>query len=144
MIEKINQVPSAANVSSQSADRLGESADLNVHPAVHLEVIDSATAIAAQNAGGVSVVHHHDGAIFFRQIAKPGQRTDIAVHGEHAISDQQLLAGLIFDAGQLRLGVRNILVLEHQNFCAREPRAIDDRGVIQLVRDDEVVFAQHR
>ena len=37
----------------------------------------------------------------------------------------------------------HVLVAEHQNLGLREPCAVDDRGVIQRVRDDEIIFAQH-
>ena len=43
---------------------------------------------------------------------KRGQRADVAVHGENAVGDQQLVAGLVFDAGQLFFGMRHIFVAE--------------------------------
>ena len=73
-----------------------------------------------------------------------GQRADVAVHGKDAVGDQQLLAGLVFDAGQLLFRLGDVLVLEDQNLGARQARAVDDRGMVQLVGDDEVFFAQHR
>jgi hypothetical protein len=42
------------------------------------------------------VVDHHDGAVFFRQIAQPRQRPNVTIHGKHAVGDQQLLARLVF------------------------------------------------
>ena len=45
---------------------------------------------------------------------------------------------------KLLFGVRDIFVVEDKNFGAGQTRAVDDRGVIELVGDDEVVFAQHR
>ena len=80
---------------------------------------------------------------FSASVAQPGQRADVAVHGEDAVGDQQLLAGLIFDAGQLFFGVGDVFVAEHQNLCPRQARAVDDRGVVQRIGDDEIVFAQH-
>ena len=68
------------------------------------EVIDRPTAIASQHAGRVRVVNHHDGAIFFRQIAQRGQRANVAIHGEDAVADQQLAPRLVLDAGEFRLG----------------------------------------
>ena len=65
------------------------------------------------------VVDHHDGAVFFGDVAQAGQRADIAVHGEDAVGDQQLLAGLILNAGQLLFGVGDVFVAEDQNLCLR-------------------------
>jgi hypothetical protein len=43
------------------------------------------------------------GAVFFRQVAKRGQRTDVAIHGRDAVADKQLLARLVFDSRLLNL-----------------------------------------
>ena len=50
----------------------------------------------------------------------------------------------MLDAGQLLLGMANIFMPEDQNFRFGQPRSVDDGSMIQLVRDDEIVFAQHR
>src|SRR5258708_9313867 len=42
-----------------------------------------AAPIAAEDAGGVRIINHHDGAVFLCQIAQAGQRSDIAVHRKH-------------------------------------------------------------
>ena len=74
---------------------------------------------------------------------KRGQRADVAVHGEDAVGDQQFLAGLVLNAGQLLFRVRDVFVAEYQNLRLREARAVDDRGVIQRVGDDEIVLAEN-
>ena len=89
------------------------------------------------------VVDHHDRSVFFGEVAERGQRADVSVHREDAVGDQQLLAGFGLDAGKLFLGVRDVFVAEDENLRLREARAVDDRGVIQRVGDDEVVFAEH-
>jgi hypothetical protein len=75
---------------------------------------------------------------------RAGQRADIAIHGENAVGDQQLLARLVFDAGQLLFGVGDVFMAEDQDLGFREPRAVDDGGVVQRVGDDEIVLAQDR
>ncbi len=67
MVEKLDQVARAANVAAQRADGLRQRAHLHVDAAVQVEVIDGAAPVAAQHAGGVRVVDHHDGAVFFGQ-----------------------------------------------------------------------------
>ena len=90
------------------------------------------------------VIHHHDGAVFFGEVAEARKRSNVAVHGEDAVSDEQLAAGLVFDAGELFFGVAEVLMIKNENLRAREARAINNGRVIQLVRDDEVFFAQNR
>ncbi len=110
---------------------------------MHVEVINGAASIVSQDAGGMGVIHHHDGAVFFRQIAERRQRADVAIHGKYAVGDEQLASGLVFHRSQLLFGVGRVFVTEDQDLGAREPRPINDAGVVQLVGDDEVFFAQN-
>ena len=106
-------------------------------------MINRASTVAAQDAGGVGIVDHHDGAVLLGEVAQGRQRADIAVHGKDAVGDQQLLSGLIFNAGQSFFGLRHILMLEDEDLGARQPSAVDDRSVVQLVGNDEVVLAEN-
>jgi hypothetical protein len=65
VIQKVDQVASTTNVSAQRSDSFRECSDLNVHAAVHFEMIYRATTISAEDTGGVGIVDHHDGAVFF-------------------------------------------------------------------------------
>jgi hypothetical protein len=55
----------------------------------------TAAPVASQDARSMRIVHHHDGAIFFRQIAERGQRADVAVHGKYAVGDEQFFPRLV-------------------------------------------------
>ena len=63
MIQKLDQVAAAADISAQHADGFRERSHLNIHAAVQAEMIDGAAAVAAQHAGGMRVVDHHDRAV---------------------------------------------------------------------------------
>src|SRR5664280_2916644 len=82
MIEELDEIARAANITAQRADGFRQRAHLHVHAAVQFEVVDGTAPVAAQHAGSVSVVHHHDGAVFFGQLGKLRQRANVAVHGE--------------------------------------------------------------
>ena len=73
------------------------------------------------------VIDHHDRTILLRKFAKTRQWTDIPIHREYAVADQQLLPGLVFHALQLFLCMRNVFVVEDQNLGPRQARSIDDR-----------------
>ena len=77
----------AADVAAERADGLRERADLNIHAAVQIEVIHRAAAVAAQDAGRMGVVDHHDAAVLLGEFGKLRQRADVAVHGKHAVGD---------------------------------------------------------
>src|SRR6185369_1149441 len=72
VIEEVDQVASSANVSAQRTDGLGERAHLDVDATVLVEVIDGAATLAAQDARRVRVVDHHNGAVFFGDVAEAG------------------------------------------------------------------------
>ena len=64
----------AGDVSAERADRLRQCAHLDVHAAVHPEVVDGAAPVAAKYAARVRIVHHHDRAVLFGDGAQPWQR----------------------------------------------------------------------
>ena len=88
VIQEVDQVASPADVTAECADCLGQRANLDVHPAMLVEMINRAATIAAQYTRGVGVVHHHDGSVFFSKIAQAGQRANVTVHGENAVGNQ--------------------------------------------------------
>ena len=64
VVQKIDQRVRSGHVAAERAHRLRQRADLNVHAAVHLEVIDRAAAVLAEHAARMRIVHHHDAAEF--------------------------------------------------------------------------------
>ena len=90
LVEKFDERAAAGHVSAEHADRLGQSADLNVDAAVKPEMIDGAPPVPSKHTTGVRVVDHHDAAEFFGQRAESRQRAEVSVHPEHAVRDEQL------------------------------------------------------
>ncbi len=111
---------------------------------MHVEMVDGSAPVSPQYPRRMRVVHHHDGTVLLGNVTQAGQRANVAIHREHSVSDHQLPARLILHAGELLFRVRYIFVAEYQNLRARQPCAIDDGGMIQLVGDDEIFFAQQR
>src|SRR5208283_1975230 len=107
------------------------------------EMVNRAAPLAAEHARGMRVVHHHDRAISFCEIAQPRQRANITIHRKNAVGDQQLAAWLALNAGELLFGMRNIFVAEDKNLRPRQPAAVNDRSVVQLVGDDEVFLTKN-
>ena len=95
-------------------------AHLNMHAAVQAEMIDGAAAVAAQHAGGVRVVHHHDGAVLLGRLHQARQRADIAIHGEHAIGDQQLASRRRIQLGQHGFRGGHVLMRENVDLGPRK------------------------
>src|SRR5205809_3485885 len=105
------------------------------------EVIDRAASAVTEHAAGVGVVHHHDGALFLRDVRQFGQYAEVTVHAEHAVRDEErpLALGPLRENGA---GARRIAVREYLDARAAQPGAVNDAGVIELVRHDEIVTAE--
>ena len=142
VVEEIDEVLRAADVAAEGSDGFRKSADLDVDEAVGAGVIDRAAAVAAEDSGGVGVVDHHDGVVFFGQFGEFGDGADVAVHGEDAVGDDELYAGLVLDFLEELLAVGDVFVAEDLDFGAGETGAVDDGGVVEFVGQDEVFFAE--
>ena len=92
MIQEIDDISCAANVSAQRSDGFRERADLDSNPAVQAEMVDGAAAVLAEDARGVGVVDHDRGAEFFGRLDDAGQRRDVTVHREDAVGHNQAAA----------------------------------------------------
>ena len=120
VVEELDQRRGAGHVAAERADRLRQRADLDVHAAVHAEVIDRAAAVLPEHAARMRIVHHHDAAELLGERAQLGQRAEIAVHAEDAVGDEQLaLAGrqLLQDLAR-RV---HVLVRKHLDRRAAQP-----------------------
>ena len=99
--------------------------------------------LLTHEAHRVAVVHHHHGAVLLGEIADARQIGDIAVHGEDAVGDHELepcvggLSQFCFEVRQVRVGVTVTAGLA-------ETDAVNDRGMVQGVADDGVLFAHQR
>ena len=120
VIQKLDEVPRAGHVAAERPNGLRKRAHLNVHAAVHVEVVDRASAIRAKHAARMRVVHHHDAAEFLREVAEFRQPAKIAIHAEDAVGDEQLaLSGRQFFENRARCG--DILVREDLDRGAAQP-----------------------
>ena len=108
------------------------------------EVVHRAATAIAHDPAGVGVIHHHHGAVFFRQLHDLGKGGQVAIHGEHAVGDHQFPAGQRLNLGQNVFQRPGVLVGINPDLRARQPAAVDDAGMVELVRDDQVSLAQNR
>ena len=90
MVQKVDQRPRAGDVPAERADRLRQRADLDVDAAVQAEMIDGAAALRAEHAARMGIVDHHDAAELVGEVAERRQRSEVAVHAEHAVGDDEL------------------------------------------------------
>ena len=129
----------AARAAERLAERAGQDVDA-VHDAAQLV---RAAAARADEAGGVRVVDHHQGAVAVGQIADLREPGDRAVHGEHAVGRDQAHARVLRVLQRL-LELVHVVVGVAQAPRLAQADAVDDAGVIQRVADDRVLLVEQR
>src|SRR5215469_1137390 len=107
-------------------------------------MIHCAATIATKDAGRVRIVDHHDAVVLVGEVAQFWQWRDIAFHGENAVGDEKLVAVPVLGFFEDASAIRDVLMLEDFDGGLGKTAAIDDRGVIQLVGDNQIFFAQDR
>jgi hypothetical protein len=90
VIEELDKVFAARNVTTEHANRFRQGADLDVDAAVAVEMIDRPTAVLPKHTARMRIVDHHDRAELFGDGAEIRQQSEIAIHREHAVGDHEL------------------------------------------------------
>ena len=100
---------------------------------------DRAAPARAERAGGVRLVDHQPAAVVAGQPHQVLQRGDVAVHREDAVGDDQRAAAprLAQPPGQ----VLDVAVAVDEGLGPRQPAAVDDAGVVELVGEDDACRA---
>ncbi len=128
---------SADRAAEALAQRAGEDLDL----AAQVELLGGAAARLADHAGRVRLVDHHHGIVLRSEGVDLIERSDVAVHREHAVGDDQAVTLCL-------CGLQAVLQLFHVGIgvavalCLAEAHAVDDRSVVQRVGDDGVVLVE--
>ena len=87
------------------------------------------------------------GLVAIRDVADAGQRRDVAVHRENAVRDDQdravlaVRAALVARVAQDLVQAVDVAMREDRARRLGHAHAVDDRGVIELITDDQVVLA---
>ena len=125
----------------RAAERLAQRGSEHVDLVHHPVVLGRAPAGGAQEAGGVAVVDHHQRIVLLGQGRDLVQFRDVAVHAEGAVGGDQpgtaIPRGLQGLFQRLHVAVRVAVALG-----LAQADAVDDRGVVEGVRDDGVLRAE--
>jgi hypothetical protein len=93
----------------------------------------------------VAVVDHDERAVGIGEAADIGKLGEIAVHGKNAVGDDDDAAGVGFAGGfELRFEIIHVAIGVAVARRLGEPHAVDDRGVVEAVRNDRVHVAEQR
>ena len=132
----------AADEAAVGAERLAERAGDDVDLALEAGLGDRAATAGAERAERVRLVDEHADVVAARELDDLRQRGDVAVHAEHAVGRDQRRAPVAL--AQRPREVLGVGVAVGDDVGAREPAAVDDRGVAELVVEDDLAPARER
>ena len=95
------------------------------------------------NAGTVAFVNHYHGIVLLSQLVDLVQGANITVHREDAVcydNTEAVLLGslqLLLEVGHVSIGITVTL-------CLAETNTVDDRSVVQGIRDDGILICEQR
>ena len=89
VVKELDQRSRSRHVAAQGPERLRQRAHLHVHAAVQAEMVDGTAPVLAEDAAAVGIVHHHDAAMLLGDVGQLRQHTDVAIHAEDAVRDDQ-------------------------------------------------------
>ena len=103
----------------------------------HAEVLVSASTSCAEHAGCVRLIHHEEAAELLLERNQVRQAADVAVHGKHAITDDQ---GAIGRAWLLQLVAcrLRVVVPKPLNLNPRHAARVEQATVAQFIDDHPV------
>ena len=98
---------------------------------------DSAT-VLAEDPKGMGFVDEESRTVCLLVLHDLRQRCDVAFHGEHAVDDDELALAVRHEL-QLLFEIVRVIMSKLERLAVRKAHAVDDRGVIHLVEDRDVV-----
>ena len=98
---------------------------------------------ASDDAYRMRLVDHREGVVATRHLEEARQVEQVAVHREDAVRDDKS-AAVSATGGELAAEVVHVAVAVDEHVRAREPAAIDDRGVVQFVGKHGVALPDER
>jgi hypothetical protein len=128
--------------STGRTERLAEGADQHRNVILaQAEVFDDAATVGTQRSKTVGIVDHQPGAFGLGFSGQRRQVGDITVHAEHAVGDDQCIAGGFFQAfGQAHRVVVQITI---EPRAGQQPR-VEQRRMIEPVFEHRITLPHQR
>ncbi|KOT06761.1 8-amino-7-oxononanoate synthase domain protein [Burkholderia mallei] len=127
---------------ARDARRLAERADVDEVRRAQPVRGERAAALRAEHAEAVRVVDDEPRAVCLGERDEARERRDVAVHAEHGVGDDQLRRRVA--GAQARVERVGVAVRVDLHVRARQPRAVDQRRMIERVGEDRRAAARER
>jgi hypothetical protein len=109
---------------------------VDVDSVLESEIVREPFAVRAEDAGPVRVVDHERCPVAVFELDDRGERRDVAVHREDAVGHDELPSRA--RGGERSFEILGIGVAIAVNVGARQPTAVDQARVVELVAEDRV------
>ncbi len=148
--QELDDVLVTGDEGAEAAERLAEGADQHRHIARgEPEMLAATAAGGPHHADAVRVVDHEPGVVRAGRCGERRQRREVAVHAEHAVRDDERAAALGRRSGRVdieqraRCGCVRMWIPQVAR-AAHEARRVDERGVVELVGEQQVALVGER
>ena len=95
----------------------------------------------AEHTGPVRLVDHQPGTVLSCGRADVRERRDVAVHRKHRLGHDELSARAAMSV-EHAAQVFDVVVPVDGDLSPRQPAAVDQAGVVELVADDDIAAAE--
>lgn len=147
--ELVDDVLLGSNITTVGAEGLGQSTheDINLGR-IHTEVVANTAAAGAEGTDAVSLVDIQEELVLLLESQNTGEIHHGTLHRVQTLnSNENLLPGAVSAGLALRnslaklgLEIADVVVLERANNSARETGTNANRGVVELVREDQAAL----
>ena len=144
LTQQLDNVASAGDETTHPpAQRLPKRAGENVDPVDHVVQCGGSPALRPNESGCMAVIHHHQCVMPIGKFTYTRQVGDEPVHGEDAIGCDHHGVGTIgARLGQGTVQIRQVTGGISVRRGLAQPDPIDDRGMVERVRNDGVTLPQ--
>ena len=138
LTKHVNDLLTGTGVAAgSSAERFAKGAGDHIDSSHHTAGLRCSFSMFAHETNSMGIVHHDQRIIFIRQITDSLEIGNNAVHGENSVSSDHLDAGA-FGLFQAAAQIIHVVVFIAEALCFAETNAIDNAGMIELIRDDGI------
>src|SRR5687768_17515990 len=106
-------------------------------------MLRAASACSTHKTSSVTIIYHHHCIILLCQVANLVNLSDDTIHGKHTVGCNQPSADALYFLHDFLMIMHAIVRISIPGSFAK-PDAIDDGSMIELVRNDCILFIQKR
>src|SRR5664280_2326780 len=128
----------ARSVAAHHAKCFRHRSNFDVNFPFEMEMVNDSTPVISQDSLAMRIIDHGDGVVFLRELHNTRKRSNVTIHAEDTVRDNQLGALILLMLLEFLFQACHITMLEGYDLRLAQSASIDDAGMVQLVAEDKV------